>query len=285
MFDRKKYKDFAKIQLKDRWLIPLITTLIILVITRLLSLPDTLRMFNAYSMEEIRELYTMSWQEIYQLLLYNAQNNEGNVLLGFLLSIFSSIVQFVLLMGVLNVFLKMSRSPEPITFSAFIEGLSNWKKGILMGLWQTLWIFLWMLLAIPIASGIFLFLYFIFNIISQSLLSSLTNTVSPIILFIGMIPGIIRTIAYSQCFFIVAEYPSISVRKALKLSIQITNGYKWNIFKTYLSFLGWFFLSFITLGILDLFVTPYYRMTMTNVYHALVKNALEEEIIKPEDFA
>ncbi len=39
----------------------------------------------------------------------------------------------------------------------------------------------------------------------------------------------------------------------------------------------------LTFGFVDLFVTPYYRMTMTNVFHALMKNALENEIIKPED--
>jgi len=285
MFDRKKYKEFAKIQLKNRWLIPVITTFIILAITRLLSLPDTMRLFNAYSIEEMQELSSMNWQELYQHLLYNAQNNEGNAFVGLLLSIFSSIIQFVLLMGVLNVFLTMSRSPDPITFSVFIEGLNNWKKGILMGLWQLLWIFLWMLLAIPIATGLYLIFFFVFNITAPTLLSSIATTLMPIFLTIGMIPAISRIIAYSQCFFIVAEYPTISVRKALKISIKITNENKWNIFKVDLSFMGWFFLSFITLGILDLFVTPYYRMTMTNVYHALEKNALEEEIIKPEDLA
>ena len=43
-----------------------------------------------------------------------------------------------------------------------------------------------------------------------------------------------------------------------------------------------FFRSF---GFLDLYVTPYYRMTMTNVFHALMKNALKNGIIRPEDLA
>lgn len=280
MFDRQKYKDFAKIQLKGRWLIPVLVTFITIIIANILSLPDTLRLYSSYSPQEIQEMLGMSMQEMIAVMTNKAQANTGNSLIAFLLSIISTLIQFVLIMGTLNVFLKMSRSPEPVTFSDFLEGLSNWRKGITTGLWKILWLLLWGLLSIPIVVG--------FTLITASFISSLTKfymILLTVIFFISFIPMFIKAVAYSQMFFLVAEYPDLTARKAMKISILITNGYKWEITKTFFSFMGWFILSILTFGFLDLYVTPYYKMTMTNVFHALMKNALENGIIRPEDLA
>lgn len=280
MFDRQKYKDFAKIQLKGRWLIPVLVTFITIIIANILSLPDTLRLYSSYTPEEIQELLGLSLQEMIAVMANKAQANTGNSLIALLLSIISTLIQFVLIMGSLNVFLKMSRSPEPVTFSDFLEGLSNWRKGITTGLWKILWLLLWGLLSIPIVVG--------FTLITASFISSLTKfymLLLTVIFFISFIPMFIKAVAYSQMFFLVAEYPDLTARKAMKISILITNGYKWEITKTFFSFMGWFILSILTFGFLDLYVTPYYKMTMTNVFHALMKNALEKDMLKLEDLS
>ena len=280
MFDRQKYKDFAKIQLKGRWLIPVLVTFITIIIANILSLPDTLRLYSSYTPEEIQELLGLSLQEMIAVMTNKAQENTGNSLIALLLSIISTLIQFVLIMGSLNVFLKMSRSPEAVTFSDFLEGLSNWRKGITTGLWKILWLLLWGLLSIPIVVG--------FTLITASFISSLTKfymLLLTVIFFISFIPMFIKAVAYSQMFFLVAEYPDLTARKAMKISILITNGYKWEITKTFFSFMGWFILSILTFGFLDLYVTPYYKMTMTNVFHALMKNALEKDMLKLEDLS
>lgn len=280
MFDRQKYKDFAKIQLKGRWLIPVLVTFITIIIANILSLPDTLRLYSSYTPEEIQELLGLSLQEMIAVMTNKAQANTGNSLIALLLSIISTLIQFVLIMGSLNVFLKMSRSPEPVTFSDFLEGLSNWRKGITTGLWKILWLLLWGLLSIPIVVG--------FTLITATFISSLTKfymLLLTVIFFISFIPMFIKAVAYSQMFFLVAEYPDLTARKAMKISILITNGYKWEITKTFFSFMGWFILSILTFGFLDLYVTPYYKMTMTNVFHALMKNALEKDMLKLEDLS
>lgn len=280
MFDRQKYKDFAKIQLRGRWLIPVLVTFITIIIANILSLPDTLRLYSSYTPEEIQELLGLSLQEMITVMTNKAQANTGNSLIALLLSIISTLIQFVLIMGSLNVFLKMSRSPEPVTFSDFLEGLSNWRKGITTGLWKILWLLLWGLLSIPIVVG--------FTLITASFISSLTKfymLLLTVIFFISFIPMFIKAVAYSQMFFLVAEYPDLTARKAMKISILITNGYKWEITKTFFSFMGWFILSILTFGFLDLYVTPYYKMTMTNVFHALMKNALEKDMLKLEDLS
>ena len=46
MFERKKYKDFAKKQLKGRWTVPVLMTLCIFVIMELFSFPNYIRFFN-----------------------------------------------------------------------------------------------------------------------------------------------------------------------------------------------------------------------------------------------
>ena len=50
-----------------------------------------------------------------------------------------------------------------------------------------------------------------------------------------------------------------------------------------LSFLGWELLGALSLGIGYIWIIPYRQMTYVNAYHALLKNALEQGVIKPED--
>ena len=71
----------------------------------------------------------------------------------------------------------------------------------------------------------------------------------------------------------------------MRISIEITKGHKWDLFVMYLSFLGWDILSVLTIGILELWLSPYKNMTYTNAYHALIKEALESGRIKPEDLS
>ena len=46
MFERKKYKSFAKTQLSGRWGIPILVTLFVTIITRIFSIPDILQLSN-----------------------------------------------------------------------------------------------------------------------------------------------------------------------------------------------------------------------------------------------
>lgn len=84
------------------------------------------------------------------------------------------------------------------------------------------------------------------------------------ILFV--IPGIVKSIAYSQTIFILADNPTVNPTEALKISMRMTNGCKWSIFVTYLSFLGWALLCCITFGIGYIWLCPYIQTTMANLY-------------------
>lgn len=90
-----------------------------------------------------------------------------------------------------------------------------------------------------------------------------------------VIPGIIKSISYSMSFLIAIEYPEISGREALKLSMKLTDGYKWDIFLLGLSFIGWAFLSVLTLGIGFLWLSSYIDTAYCILYLKLKRNRIE----------
>lgn len=87
--------------------------------------------------------------------------------------------------------------------------------------------------------------------------------------FLLIIPGIIKAISYSMSYYIVAENPEISAMEAINRSKEMTQGHKWDIFVTQLSFIGWGILACLTLGIGYLWLIPYMNMTMANVYRQI----------------
>ncbi|MBR4071304.1 MAG: DUF975 family protein [Clostridia bacterium] len=97
-----------------------------------------------------------------------------------------------------------------------------------------------------------------------------------------VIPGIIKSFAYSMSFYILAENPGKSARECIKESVDMTNGHKGELFVLSLSFIGWELLGCITFGIAYIWVVPYVYATYVNVYHSLkpvVNVSAEPEVI------
>ena len=84
-----------------------------------------------------------------------------------------------------------------------------------------------------------------------------------------VIPGIIKSIAYSMAPYILAENPTMTAREALRESKRITTGAKGSLFVLELSFIGWALLCGITCGIAFIYVGPYMSTTMANAYKVL----------------
>ena len=82
-----------------------------------------------------------------------------------------------------------------------------------------------------------------------------------------IVPGIIKSFSYSQAFFILAENPNMTAKEAIDESKLIMDGHKMDLFVLYLSFIGWFLLGYITLGLGFIYVAPYMTLTLTNFYH------------------
>lgn len=85
-----------------------------------------------------------------------------------------------------------------------------------------------------------------------------------------VIPGIVKSIAYSMAPYILMNEPEVSATEALERSKQMTNGHKWEIFVFYLSFIGWSLLSVITCGIVGIFYAfPYMELSFAGIYDFL----------------
>ena len=81
-----------------------------------------------------------------------------------------------------------------------------------------------------------------------------------------LIPGIIK--AYSYCFapFISMDNENLTAEECIEQSMKMTQGYKMKLFLLDLSFIGWYFLSILTLGIGLLWVIPYHEAAHIMIY-------------------
>ena len=87
-----------------------------------------------------------------------------------------------------------------------------------------------------------------------------------------IVPGIIIALGCSMIFYIFADGESKPM-ECIRKSMLLMKGYKWDYFVFSLTFLGWFILSILTLGILLIWVIPYYQLSITIYYDELVKSA------------
>lgn len=84
-----------------------------------------------------------------------------------------------------------------------------------------------------------------------------------------IIPGFIVAFGLAQTFFIIADDPEIGIVDALKYSWELMDGHKFDYFILMLRFLGWLFLSILTIGIGLFFLVPYYQTTIAKFYNSI----------------
>ncbi len=93
-----------------------------------------------------------------------------------------------------------------------------------------------------------------------------------------IIPGIIKAYEYRMVPYIIGENPQISKEEAFAQSDILMRGNKWNTLVLDLSFLGWYILNGMTLGILGIFyVNPYVNQTNAALYKKLKAMRIEEK--------
>ncbi|MGP4115742.1 DUF975 family protein [Levilactobacillus zymae] len=89
-----------------------------------------------------------------------------------------------------------------------------------------------------------------------------------------VIPGIIKTLSYSQAFYLYRDAydqgQPITALAAITRSRQVMDGNKAFLFVMNLSFIGWFILGGLFWGLPSLFVMPYYDLSMAKFYNQLV---------------
>ncbi|KIL39452.1 hypothetical protein SD70_19985 [Gordoniibacillus kamchatkensis] len=98
-----------------------------------------------------------------------------------------------------------------------------------------------------------------------------------------IVPGIVKAYSYSMVPYILADNPHIGKERAIELSRRMTFGHKWNMFVLDLSFLGWYLLGLLALGVGVLFVLPYVNATQAELYLVLRRQALEQGLCTHEE--
>ena len=83
-------------------------------------------------------------------------------------------------------------------------------------------------------------------------------------------PGIIMSYAYSMSYYILADDPRLGANEARKRSIALMRGHKWRLFCLDFSFIGWWLLCILTLGILSFWIVPYHQTARAAFYRNLV---------------
>ena len=112
-----------------------------------------------------------------------------------------------------------------------------------------------------------------FNIYLKTLGLNILITLSVCIgTILFIVPGIIVGLMFSQSYYILSEDPSKSITQCIKESVDMMNGHKWDLFYLELTFIGWWLLTAITVGIAGLWVAPYVKVTETNFYLSIKNN-------------
>ena len=121
----------------------------------------------------------------------------------------------------------VDRSKEP-DISTLFGFFPHWKNAAIAKLLETVYVFLWSLLFI--------------------------------------IPGIIASYSYAMIPYIQAEHPEMTPGDVLARSKEMMEGNRWRLFCLQFSFIGWGILSSLTLGIGNLWLTPYKQAATAAFY-------------------
>lgn len=84
-----------------------------------------------------------------------------------------------------------------------------------------------------------------------------------------IIPGFIKAFAYSMTYYIMSDHPEMDAQSAILESRKMMDGNKMKLFYLQLSFIGWFILCILTLGLLLIWVYPYYLSALAGFYEEI----------------
>lgn len=130
-----------------------------------------------------------------------------------------------------------------------------------------------------------LFCGFSENFTSSFVLGLLTSIFIMLWSLLLVIPGIVKFYSYSMAPYIQQKESNKEWKYCLDKSISMMNGHKWQLFVLDLSFIGWYLLGTICLGIGVFFVIPYHQMSRANFFEALYATNAPAEPAKTEEIA
>lgn len=98
-----------------------------------------------------------------------------------------------------------------------------------------------------------------------------------------IVPGIVKSYSYAMTEYILFDNPNIGAEEAINRSMVMMKGKKLKLFLLDLSFIGWFILALLTLGIGFVLLVPYIYTAHAAFYEDL-KAELASQATPNEDF-
>lgn len=159
------------------------------------------------------------------------------LILALVMSVLYFVLSSVVTVGYARFNLEIVDDAEP-TINSLFAYLAHWKTTAVAQLLQMVYIFLWTLLFV--------------------------------------IPGVMASYSYALTKYILAEEPELSAGEALRKSKELMDGNRWRLFCLHISFIGWHILSAFTLGIANLFLTPYIETSVAAFYREVTDTWVSE---------
>lgn len=92
-----------------------------------------------------------------------------------------------------------------------------------------------------------------------------------------IIPGIIKHYSYSMSYFIKIDNPEFESKQCIDESRKLMKGHKWQLFVFDLSFIGWYIVGALCLGVGTLWVNAYYKTALAEFYLAIKGEELQSQ--------
>lgn len=148
----------------------------------------------------------------------------------------SSLVAFLFIgpisFGISALFLKQARDRKTMDVVGLFGGFNDFGQNFLLGFLSSLFIALWSMLFV--------------------------------------IPGIVKRYSYSMIYYIKADHPEYDWKQCIDESRRIMDGHKWELFVLELSFIGWWIVGSLCLGVGTLWVASYVSAAKAQFYRALI---------------
>jgi len=128
-------------------------------------------------------------------------------------------------------FLRQARDGTPMEVEHLFDGFRDFGSLFILGFLQSLFVALWSLLLV--------------------------------------VPGIVKAYAYAMSYYIKLDHPEYDWRQCLDESSRMMKGHKGELFMLDLSFIGWYIVGSLCLGVGTLWVAPYQAAARAQFYKAL----------------
>lgn len=180
-----------------------------------------------------REIFGENWLSAVLIILINtAIMAAGGALVG-VGTVVALVIAGPLEYGITKAFLKQTRDGQKIEVGTLFDGFKDDFTGnFALGLLMTLFIALWSLLFV--------------------------------------IPGIVKSYAYSMAFYIKNDHPDFTWKQCIDESQNMMRGHKMELFIQDLSFLGWMIVGELCLGVGGLWVSAYVSAARSQFYENLL---------------